>query len=243
MKFTLPEKSERAEYVQGRFTEIASRYDLFNDLVTQGMHRFWKNFLVKKSGLRPGDAALDMCCGTGDITERLLEKAGPAGRVVGLDFSEGMLSVAKARSEHKSVKPEFVQGDAMDLPFEDNSMDVITVGYGLRNIIDLDKSLTEVYRVLKPGGRFLSLDMGKVEKPVLDKLFKTYFFKVVPKVGRILYPGQDMFDYFPQSTIEFPSPSAMSKILKGIGFTPVEYYLFAFGANAVHLAVKPDMDQ
>ena len=237
MAFDIPSGQEKSDYVRTKFTKIAERYDLFNDLVTQGMHRYWKNFLVEKARLRKGDCVLDICCGTGDITKRLMVSVGEAGTVYGLDFSQGMLDVGKSRKGVSDVK--FVLGDAMNLPFESNSMDAITVGFGLRNLTDISKCLQEVIRVLKPGGRFLCLDMGKVKIPIIKQLFRFYFFQIVPVIGKAIYPGEDMFDYFPQSSVDYPSQEKLAGMLANIGFEEVEFFNFYFGSTVIHFAEKP----
>jgi demethylmenaquinone methyltransferase/2-methoxy-6-polyprenyl-1,4-benzoquinol methylase len=236
MAFTIPEGNSKAHYVKNRFTGIATRYDLFNDIVTQGMHRYWKKFLVKKAELKPGDQVLDICCGTGDITQLLQKNVGSPGLVVGLDFSPGMLSVAAERNE--SGLSALIQGDAMILPFKDTCLDAVTVGYGLRNLVDIDRCIEEVQRVLKPGGRFLSLDMGKVNYPIIRNLFAFYFFRIVPRIGKLIYPGEDLFDYFPASSVSFPSQEGLAQLIAGHGFEEVRFYNFYFGSVAVHVARK-----
>ncbi|MCG8334320.1 MAG: bifunctional demethylmenaquinone methyltransferase/2-methoxy-6-polyprenyl-1,4-benzoquinol methylase UbiE [Proteobacteria bacterium] len=236
MAFTIPEGKSKADYVQKKFSEIARKYDLFNDIVTQGMHRYWKRFLVKKARLNPGDQVLDICCGTGDITQLLQKKTGKQGTTLGLDFSSGMLAVAAERDQ--TGLSSFLQGDAAVLPIISGSMDAVTVGYGLRNLIDISPCLEEVYRVLKPGGRFLCLDMGKVKIPIIREIFAFYFFKIVPRIGKLIYPGEDMFDYFPESSVEYPSQERLAEILREHGYIDVSYHDFHFGSVTVHYAVK-----
>ncbi len=238
MSFKIPEGNSKAEYVKHKFSNIAGRYDLFNDVITQGMHRYWKHFLVNKTGLQPGNQALDICCGTGDITQRLCKKVGEKGSVCGLDFSTGMLSMASLRNQ--SFRSSFIQADAAILPFKTNSQDAVTVGYGLRNLVDITACLKEVQRVLKPGGKFLSLDMGKVKIPIINRLFTFYFFKIVPRLGKMIYPGEDMFDYFPESSVDFPSQRKLAEMLSNCGFEAVKFYNFYFGSVAIHYAVKAE---
>jgi len=237
MSFKMPEGRYKAGYVKKKFGNIAEKYDFFNDVVTQGMHRYWKKFLVKKTGLRQGDCALDICCGTGDISRLLCKKTGESGRVYGLDFSARMLSIARFRNQLSCSS--FIQADAAILPFKSNSMDAITVGFGLRNLVHIPACLQEVKRVLKPGGRFLSLDMGKVRVPIINRLFAFYFFKIVPRIGKLIYPGEDLFDYFPASSVYFPSQEKLAEMLSGEGFTEVQFYNFYFGSVAILFAVKP----
>ncbi len=236
MTFTIPEGKSKADYVQTRFTEIARKYDLFNDIFTQGMHRYWKRFLVKKAKLNKGDKALDICCGTGDITQLLQKKVGDKGTTLGLDFSVGMLAVAAERD--KLNVSSFLQGDATAIPIKSNTLDAVTVGYGLRNLVDISSCLKEVNRVLKPGGRFLSLDTGKVNIPVIREIFAFYFFKVVPIIGKLLYPGEDLFDYFPESSVSFPSQEKLAEMITEEGFQGVDFFNFYFGSVTVHLGYK-----
>jgi len=237
MSFQIPDGQEKSVYVRSKFSIIADRYDLFNDIITQGMHRYWKAFLVKKAGLKVGDSALDICCGTGDITQRLSRAVGNSGNITGLDFSTGMLKVAQSRSS--VAESRFIQGDAMVLPIKSNSQDAITVGFGLRNLVNIEACLTEVYRVLKPGGRFLSLDMGKVNIPLIRELFRFYFFVVVPRIGKWIYPKETFFDYFPNSSLAYPSQKKLAGMLENTGFSNVRYFNFHLGSTVIHYAEKP----
>lgn len=237
MTFNIPAGQAKSVYVKDRFSVIAGRYDLFNDIITQGMHRYWKAFLVKKAQLEKGNSALDICCGTGDITQRLLKAVGDSGCVTGLDFAAGMLAIARSRNSRKQVR--LIQGDAVDLPIKDNSQDAVTVGFGLRNLTDITTCLSEVFRVLKPGGRFISLDMGKVTLPVARTIFRFYFFKIVPRIGKRIYPGETFFEYFPHSSLTYPSQQEMAELLSQVGFTGVGYDNFHLGSTVIHQARKP----
>ncbi len=234
MKFNMPEN--KAAFVQAKFNQIAQKYDLFNDIVTQGMHRIWKNKVVLQTRLQEGDSVLDVCCGTGDITLRLAKKVKRSGRCVGLDFSEAMLAVAKSRKTEFPIA--FEQGDALNLPYQDASFDAITIGYGLRNLENLGTCLQECNRVLKQGGRLVVLDMGEVTYPFIRSIFNFYFFRIVPFLGKLLYPKEDLFDYFPASTINFPSPKALAKKIEEQGFTMQKLSLFYFGSVALWSAAK-----
>jgi len=238
MSFKIPEGQEKATYVKNKFSTIAKRYDLFNDIVTQGVHRYWKGFLVRKADLKAGDSAMDICCGTGDITQRLENVVGDTGKVTGLDFSAGMLNVARSRATNK--KNHFIQGDATLLPVKSESLDAVTVGFGLRNLIDIQGCLSEVLRVLKPGGRFLSLDMGKVKIPLIRTLFQFYFFVIVPRIGKMIYPGEEFFDYFPHSSLNYPSQEKLAGMLEETGFSNVRFFNFHLGSTVIHYARKQD---
>ena len=197
---------EKSFYVKDMFSAIAPKYDFFNDVISFGMHRRWKNFVIKKAGLKAGDNALDICTGTGDIAFKLLEKVGNSGKVTGLDFVQEMLDVATQRAkENGKDNLSFKLGDAMELPFEDNTFDAVTVGYGLRNVTDIPKAIREMVRVAKPGGRIISLDLGKPKIPVYRELYYFYFYKIMPIITSFFQGKKDAYNYLPNSLNEFPA--------------------------------------
>jgi demethylmenaquinone methyltransferase/2-methoxy-6-polyprenyl-1,4-benzoquinol methylase len=240
MKFILPEGEKKSSYVKEKFSVIAERYDFFNDIFTQGIHRYWKRYVVKQARLTLGDTAVDICCGTGDITRLIKKKVGTEGKTIGLDFSEGMLKIARNRKSDSGIY--LLQGDASVLPLADNSVDAVTIGYGLRNLVDIEACLLEALRVLKPGGRFVCLDVGKVKLPIIRHLVHFYFFRIVPLIGKMLYPKEDLFDYFPLSSVNYPSQEILAGMLEKLGYGNVVFRNFYFGANAVHCAQKPLSD-
>ena len=235
MTYHLPSTSEKAKYVSLKFNEIALKYDRFNDLITFGMHRYWKRFVARQTGLREGERCLDLCCGTGDIARSVI-KQHPYAEVTGVDFAASMLEIAGVRTKVYSV--QWIQGDALRLPFPDGWFAAVTVGYGLRNLSDLTKGLLEIRRILQPGGVLVSLDVGKVRLPVIDVLSRFYFFKLVPKIGEWLMPEQEMFTYLPQSSLKYPDQETLKRKLLEVGFHQAHYYDFVFGASTVHVAYK-----
>lgn len=235
MTYHLPSTSEKAEYVSCKFNEIALKYDRFNDLITFGMHRYWKRFVARQTGLREGERCLDLCSGTGDIARSVI-KQHPYAEVTGVDFAASMLEIAGVRTKVYSV--QWIQGDALRLPFPDGWFAAVTVGYGLRNLDDLTKGLLEIRRILQPGGVLVSLDVGKVRLPVIDVLSRFYFFKLVPKIGEWLMPEQEMFTYLPQSSLKYPDQETLKRKLLEVGFHQAHYYDFVFGASTVHVAYK-----
>jgi demethylmenaquinone methyltransferase/2-methoxy-6-polyprenyl-1,4-benzoquinol methylase len=233
------EIKEKSFYVKNMFSSIAPKYDFFNDVISFGMHRRWKKFVVKKAALKAGDTALDICTGTGDIAFKLLEKVGSFGKVTGLDFVQEMLDIANIRAkENNKPNINFKLGDAMNLPFEDNSFDAVTVGYGLRNVTDIPKAIGEMVRVAKPGGRIISLDLGKPKIPGYRELYYFYFYRIMPIITSFFQGKKDAYNYLPNSLNEFPAQEGLVKIMKEAGLKEVTCFEFAGGASAVHFGIK-----
>lgn len=242
-KFKMPKSEEKADFVRSNFNQIAKKYDLFNDLNSFGLHRIWKNSITKivHSIQKEYLVCLDLCSGTGDITLRLsqLEKVQ---KVYSVDFSEEMLNIAKGKIIRKE-KIEFQSGDATNLKnFNNETFDAVTIGFGLRNVHDLEKSLREIYRVLKPGGIFINLDVGKVQNRLIRFFADFYFFRIVPILGYIVWGGKnEMFDYLPVSSLNYPNQKILKEKLLANGFTEVTYKEFVFGNAVLHYSKKPDI--
>lgn len=240
-KFRMPDSASKAEFVKQNFNLISKKYDTFNDLNSFFLHRLWKNQIVKQIQIFfpiQEIICLDLCCGTGDIALRISSLKNVK-KVYGVDFSENMLAIARERNL-KNSKVEFLQGDATDLnQFANNSLDVVTIGFGLRNVDDLNKTLSEIYRVLKQNGLFLNLDVGKVKNPFIRVFADFYFFKIVPLIGYILWGGRnEMFDYLPISSLYYPDQEKLKSILEQHGFKKVFYKNFVFGNATLHIAQK-----
>ncbi len=216
-----------AEGVRTMFDRIAPVYDAMNHLMTAGLDRRWRR-VAAEAVVRPGDRVLDACCGTGDFA---LADARAGGRVTGLDFSERMLERARA----KSSAVEWVQGDALALPFEDGSFDAATVGFGVRNLESLQSGLAELRRVLRPGGRLGVLEITS-PRGALAPFYRLWFEKGVPLVGRVV-SGSSAYTYLPASVRRFPGPEDLAEMLRKAGFGDVRYRLFARGIVALHLGV------
>ena len=224
----------RAARVCALFDRIAGRYDLINDLQSFGLHRYWKRRLLQLAAIKPGDAALDVCCGTGDIAEAL---TAAGARTVGCDFSRGMLSVARARPTGVS----YVQADALKLPLAERRFDVVTIGYGLRNLADFGEGISELLRVLKPGGRLLVLDFGKPANGLWRALYFAYLRMVVPIFGLLLCSDPAAYSYILESLRNYPAQNGVSALLRAAGCNQVEVFNFLGGVMSIHRAEKTEL--
>ena len=216
------------EKVRELFAKIARRYDLLNDIMSIGLHRRWKRRLVKLSG-EPRDV-LDLCCGTGDIA--LMFRA----RVIGADFTEEMLCVARAR---RQSQVSWVRADALRLPFADGSFDVVSVGYGLRNLADIERGLREILRVLRPEGKLLSLDFGKPENRLLRSLYFGYLRTVLPALGRIYCGDPDTHGYILVSLQNYGAQRGIRELMEKSGYRKCGFEEFCGGTMAINFGSKP----
>ena len=226
-KFYQPDE-RRAEKVRELFATIARRYDLLNDVMTLGLHRHWKQRLVELA--REPHDVLDLCCGTGDIALRF------AGHVVGADFTGEMLQVARTRSS----RIEWTQADALNLPFPDDSFDVVTIGYGLRNLADIERGLREIYRVLRPAGKLLSLDFGKPENPLLRKMYFVHLRFHLPLMGRWSCGDPDAYSYILASLEAYPAQRGIKALMEQIGYRDCGFEEFVGGTMAINFGRKPN---
>jgi demethylmenaquinone methyltransferase/2-methoxy-6-polyprenyl-1,4-benzoquinol methylase len=218
------------EAVRGMFDRIAPVYDAMNRVMTAGLDVRWRRRAVAKV-VWPGDRVLDACCGTGDFA---IEAERRGGRVVGLDFSERMLE----RARRKSGTIEWVRGDALALPFADGEFDAATVGFGVRNLADLERGLGELRRVLRPGGRVAVLEITR-PRGLLRPFFRLWLDVLVPLAGKVL-PGGKAYAYLPASVRRFPGPDDLSRLLERAGFGSVEYELLGGGSVALHTGARPE---
>jgi len=214
-----------ADGVQQMFDRIAPVYDAMNRVMTAGLDRHWRRITVLKT-VRAGDRVLDACCGTGDLA---IEAYRTGAHVVGLDFSEAMLE--RARSKEPAI--EWVRGDVLALPFDDESFDAVTVGFGVRNVADLEAGLRELRRVLRPGGRLGILEITR-PRGLLAPFYRVWFDRIVPGLGRVL-PGGDAYTYLPASVRRFPEVEELADLLADCGFDAVRYRTFAGGIVALHI--------
>ena len=191
--------------------------------------------MIRQADIPQGGMCLDLCSGTGDLAHALYRLI-PEGKIIALDFSESMLQIAQQRFSSPTPRLMLVQGDAMQLPFASHLFDIVTVGFGLRNVENLFGCLKDILRVLKPGGVLITLDVGKVRLPIISVFHHFFFFYIVPLIGKWLYPGQDMFDYLPHSSLSYPDQETLKQMMLQIGFTQVKIYNFMFGAATIHIA-------
>lgn len=228
---------QRAAKVEDLFAAIAPRYDLINDLQSFGLHRLWKRRMIRMAGVHAGDRALDLCCGTGDVSFALTQ----AGAVVtGLDFSEPMLQVARQRAETAKLgeNPVFIRGDAQNLPFEDQSFDVVTISYGLRNLSNFERGLEEMWRVLRPGGRLLVLDFGKPDNRVLRWLYFSYLRWFVPVFGRIFCGDSSTHAYILESLKNYPAQRGVEAKMRALKCAEVRVCNLLGGAMSINYGRK-----
>ena len=222
---TLPEQQVRA-----MFDRIAGVYDLMNSVMTAGLHHDWRERAADLAELEPGAAVLDVATGTGDLAIVLERRVGEAGRVVGSDFSEGMLELARA----KSSTIEFELGNALELSYADDEFDAATVGFGARNFSDLDAGLAEMARVVRPGGRVVVLEFTNPTRPPLSWFFELWFDRVVPILGR-LARDPEAYAYLPSSVRRFPDPHELAARLAGAGLERVRYLITGGGIVVIHV--------
>jgi demethylmenaquinone methyltransferase/2-methoxy-6-polyprenyl-1,4-benzoquinol methylase len=220
------------------FDRIAGVYDLMNTAMTAGLHHGWRTRAADRAELREGDSALDLCCGTGDLALELRARVGSSGRVVGADFSERMLELANEKALERGMPDvTFEWADALELPYSDASFDAVTVGFGVRNLADLDVGVGEMARVLRPGGRLVILEITQPQKPPLSTFFSLWFDRIVPLLGR--FAGDpEAYSYLPESVRSFPPPEGLAAIMDRAGFERIRYTILAGGIIAIHSGVR-----
>ncbi len=226
---------EKYTYVQGMFGRIAGTYDLVNRLMTGGQDQTWRRFVIRQAQLEPGDAVLDIASGTGDIAFEAA-KAVPDVQAIGADFSLPMMQVGQTRKMGKRI--QWAGADAMNLPFDDDTFDAVTAGYLLRNVPDIPRTLEEIYRVLKPGARFVVLDSAPPPPGPIKPLIEIHLRYVIPTVGTLVSGQPDAYAYLPESTQAFKTPEELAILMVEAGFENVAFKTFVFGTMAVHWGEK-----
>ncbi len=240
--FKAVDESEKQVLVNDVFHKVAKRYDVMNDLMSAGMHRVWKDAMISwlAPSKRPGWTSLDVAGGTGDIAFRIVEASGRQAHVTILDINGSMLGVGRERAIKKGLAEnlEFVEASAEELPFEDASFDAYTISFGIRNVPHIDKALSEAYRVLKPGGRFMCLEFSEVELPLLDKIYDQWSFNAIPQIGKMITGDADSYSYLVESIRKFPKQEDFARMIREAGFERVSYRNFTGGIAALHSGWK-----
>ncbi|XP_077231978.1 2-methoxy-6-polyprenyl-1,4-benzoquinol methylase, mitochondrial-like [Tasmannia lanceolata] len=251
-------EEEKSKMVGNVFTSVASNYDLMNDLMSGGMHRLWKDRLVSKLHPFPGMKHLDVAGGTGDVAFRVLENINSVSRratqhgllddfenetqIYICDINPNMLNVGKKRAIERGLGEDcslqWVEGDAEALSFEDDSMDGYTIAFGIRNVTHIEKAISEAYRVLKRGGRFLCLELSHVELPVFKQLYDYYSFSVIPALGELVASDRESYQYLVESIRRFPTQEMFARMIAEAGFQKVEYENLVGGVVAIHSGLK-----
>jgi len=232
---------EKAGKVAEVFHSVAGNYDLMNDLMSGGVHRLWKRVTIEMSGVRPGHHVLDIAGGTGDLAAKFSRIVGPEGTVVLADINDSMLKVGRDRLVDRGITDNvrFSQADAQYLPFPDNTFDVITIAFGLRNVTDKDMALRSMLRVLKPGGKLLVLEFSKPPNQLLSKIYDGYSFNILPKLGKLFANDADSYQYLAESIRMHPDQDTLQGMMDNAGFANTDYHNMTGGIVALHRGVKP----
>lgn len=228
---------EKEQRVHEVFEKISSNYDSMNGVISFQQHKRWREDTMHAMAVKKGSKALDVCCGTADWTIALAEDAGTEGHVTGLDFSQNMLSVGREK-----VKPypqiDLIHGNAMELPFDDNQFDYVTIGFGLRNVPDYKKVLSEMYRVVKPGGMVVCLETSQPDSKLFNGFFRLYFRFVMPVFGKLFAKSYDEYSWLQESQKDFPNRTELAKLFEEVGFANVTSKPYSGGAAARHIGYK-----
>ena len=232
--------AEKARRVREVFDSVAAQYDLMNDLMSGGLHRLWKRFTIELSTVRSGQTVLDIAGGTGDLAAKFSKLVGADGKVILADINAAMLSVGRDRLIDKGALSniDVVQADAQFLPFEDNSIDCITIAFGLRNVTDKAKALKSMHRILKPGGRVLVLEFSKPTSPLLSRVYDAYSFSALPAMGKLITDDADSYRYLAESIRKHPDQESLLEMVEDAGFVDCRYHNMTGGIVAVHRGIK-----
>ncbi|MFW6373799.1 MAG: bifunctional demethylmenaquinone methyltransferase/2-methoxy-6-polyprenyl-1,4-benzoquinol methylase UbiE [Thermodesulfobacteriota bacterium] len=233
-------ESKKADRVRRHFDSVADRYDLMNTLLSMGIHYAWKQFAIQNMGLKPGDRVLDVCGGTGDLSVSALKAVGDTGQVVLYDINWRMMQAGKHKPTHQTYrrKIEYVQGDAEQIAFPDETFDRVMVGFAIRNITHMVRAFQEMYRVLKPGGVFMCLEFSKPVTPWFRWLYDFYSFHIMPHLGDLLVGTRQAYTCLPETIRLFLMPEELSDIFRRIGYTDVRFKRLTNGIAVVHIATK-----
>lgn len=232
-------ENEKAGLVHGVFTNVSSKYDIMNDVMSVGVHRLWKDAMMDWLAPRHGQTLLDVAGGTGDIAFRFLGRAENSSATV-LDMTVSMLEEGQKRAEAEALSSrlQWVTGDAMALPFEDNHFDVYTISFGIRNVTRIPDALSEAFRVLKPGGRLMVLEFSQLPNVGMQKLYDLYSFNVIPRMGQVIAGDRDSYQYLVESIRKFPDQTTFAQMIEDAGFGLVKYRNLSMGIAALHSGWK-----
>ena len=227
--------------VAGVFHSVAAKYDVMNDLMSMGIHRLWKRQTIEMSGVRTGHKVLDLAGGTGDLTFKFSEIVGPEGQVILADINDSMIKVGRDKLIDKGVvgNVNYVQANAESLPFPDNTFDCITIAFGLRNVTDKQAALESMARVLKPGGRLLVLEFSKTDNPMLTKVYDTYSFNILPKIGKLIADDEESYRYLAESIRMHPDQETLKGMMEQAGLVNCRFHNMTGGIVALHFGMKP----
>jgi len=232
--------NDKATKVAEVFHSVAAKYDIMNDLMSFGVHRLWKRFAIDCSGVRPGQKVLDLAGGTGDLTAKFSRIVGKEGQVVLADINDSMLKVGRDKLRDLGVvsNVSYVQANAQALPFPENTFDLITIAFGLRNVTDKDEALRSMYRVLKPGGRLLVLEFSKPSNEMLSKAYDLYSFNLLPTMGKMIANDSESYKYLAESIRMHPDQDTLKGMMDNAGFDQTQYYNLTGGIVALHRGYK-----
>ncbi|WP_411360999.1 bifunctional demethylmenaquinone methyltransferase/2-methoxy-6-polyprenyl-1,4-benzoquinol methylase UbiE [Pseudidiomarina sp. YC-516-91] len=233
-------KEEKQGLVANVFNSVAKKYDVMNDVMSFGIHRLWKRYTIDCSGVRAGMKVLDIAGGTGDLTEQFSRRVGPKGEVVLADINQAMLDVGRDKLRNRGIvaNVEYVQANAEELPFANDTFDIITIAFGLRNVTDKQKALESMFRVLKPGGRLLVLEFSKPVQPMLSQAYDFYSFNVLPKMGQMIAGDADSYQYLAESIRMHPDQETLKGMMEQAGYENVTYDNLTGGIVALHRGFK-----
>lgn len=233
------QKQDKEQFVHQVFESIAPKYDVMNSVLSFRRHKAWRKFTMEKMKVKSEQSAIDVCCGTGDWTLSLAQEVGSSGQVIGLDFSQNMLDVGEVKRDRAGLDQiSLVHGNAMNLPFEENRFDYATIGFALRNVPDIKQVLTEMKRVIKPGGMVVSLELSKPVWPPFRALYFFYFNQVLPLIGKLFANRYKQYSWLPESLKNFPDSKQLASLFEEVGLERVETYLLTGGIAALHIGYK-----
>lgn len=233
-------KEEKQGLVANVFNSVAKKYDVMNDVMSFGIHRLWKRYTIDCSGVRAGMKVLDIAGGTGDLTEQFSRRVGPKGEVVLADINQAMLDVGRDKLRNRGIvaNVDYVQANAEELPFANDTFDIITIAFGLRNVTDKQKALESMFRVLKPGGRLLVLEFSKPVQPMLSQAYDFYSFNVLPKMGQLIAGDADSYQYLAESIRMHPDQETLKGMMEQAGYENVTFDNLTGGIVALHRGFK-----